>query len=101
MDECPAELAGSSGAMQCVWHLIDRAAASSESVLIEGECFTGQEIVARALHARSARRDAPFVALNCAALAPTLLMSELFGHRRGCFCRGASHRPLLELADGG
>ncbi len=68
---------------------IVKAAPTEASVLIVGESGTGKEIVARAVHARSSRRDAPFVAINCGAISPSLVESELFGHEKGSFT-GAS-----------
>jgi DNA-binding NtrC family response regulator len=72
---------------------IARAAATNATVLIRGESGVGKELVARAIHANSLRRDNVFVCLNCAALAETLLASELFGHERGAFT-GATERKL-------
>jgi two-component system, NtrC family, response regulator AtoC len=82
--------------------LISRAAASSSTILVRGETGTGKEVVARAIHSRSGRRDAPFVKLQCTALPDTLLEAELFGHERGAFTGAVGQRPgRLELAEGG
>jgi DNA-binding NtrC family response regulator len=95
-------LVGASAAMLATWKLIGRAAASTAPVLVTGETGVGKELVARAVHDYSARSREPFVAVNLAALPPTLLESELFGHERGAFT-GASNRRAgrLELAAGG
>ena len=86
-----AELVGTSAAMLDVWKMIGRAAASTAPVLVTGETGTGKELVARAIHAYSTRGRKPFVAVNLAALPPTLIESELFGHEKGAFT-GASAR---------
>ncbi|RKY21708.1 MAG: sigma-54-dependent Fis family transcriptional regulator [Planctomycetota bacterium] len=88
--------------MQRVLELVARVAPSPLPVLVEGESGTGKELVARAVHAASAVAAKPFQAVNCAALADTLLESELFGHRRGAFT-GADRdrRGLFQEADGG
>jgi DNA-binding NtrC family response regulator len=87
------ELAGISAAMAEVQRSIDRAAASPFAVLVEGESGSGKELVARALHRRSPRRDRPFCTLNCAALPDDLVEAELFGHARGAFTGAVVDRP--------
>jgi DNA-binding NtrC family response regulator len=95
-------LLGGSPAIQRVRAFCARAAPSTATVLITGETGTGKEVVARALHAASARAAAPFVAVSCAALPEGLLESELFGHERGSFTGAhASRSGRFELADGG
>jgi two-component system, NtrC family, response regulator AtoC len=84
-------LLGTSAAMLEIWKLIGRAAASRAPVLITGETGTGKELVARAIHAYAAHSEEPFVAVNLAALPPTLIESEVFGHEKGAFT-GASAR---------
>ncbi|HUW52124.1 MAG TPA: nitrogen regulation protein NR(I) [Rhodanobacter sp.] len=95
-------LLGDSAPMREVFRLIGRVAASDLNVLITGETGTGKELVARALHEESARRDKPFVALNTAAIPSELLESELFGHEAGAFT-GATRRVAgrFEQAEGG
>mgnify|MGYP001026632539 FL=1 len=95
-------LLGESAPMREVFRLIGRVAASDLNVLVTGETGTGKELVARALHEESARRDKPFVALNTAAIPSELLESELFGHEAGAFT-GATRRVLgrFEQAEGG
>ena len=94
-------LVGESDAMVRVRDLICRAAAAPGTVLITGETGTGKELAARAIHTASSRSARPFVALNCAALAESLLENELFGHARGAFTGAASSRAgLIEHASG-
>jgi DNA-binding NtrC family response regulator len=85
------ELVGRSPRMQEIFALLQQAGPSKACVLITGESGTGKEMVARTIHALSARRQGPFVAINCAALPETLIESELFGHEKGSFT-GASER---------
>jgi len=88
--------------MEEVFRLVDRVARTDCTVLIRGESGSGKELVARAIHERSARHDKPFRAINCATLSPTLLQSELFGHKRGAFTGAvADHRGLFAQADTG
>lgn len=98
----PQELIGESAAMQTLFAQLTRIAGSEASVLITGESGTGKELVAKALHQQSRRRDAPFVAINCAALPEPLLESELFGHVKGAFtdARDASKGLILEADHG-
>lgn len=96
------KLVGDSGSMRRVHDLVNRVGASDASVLIHGETGTGKELVARAVHNASTRRDGPFVALNCAAVPASLLESELFGHARGAFTDAKNARQGLFLdASGG
>jgi two-component system response regulator GlrR len=93
---------GRSVAMRATFALLERAAASSATVLLEGETGTGKGAMAEAVHNGSSRRGGPFVVVDCGALSPTLLDSELFGHERGAFT-GADMRRIgaFEEADGG
>ena len=98
----PAALLGDSAPMREVFRLIGRVAASDLTVLITGETGTGKELVARALHEESARRHAPFVALNTAAIPAELLESEMFGHEAGAFTGALRrHAGRFEQAEGG
>ncbi len=96
------ELVGTSGALRRTLGLVERVVASDTTVLILGETGTGKELLARAIHYNGARADKPFLSENCGAIAPDLLTSELFGHRRGAFTGAHEDRAgLFELADGG
>jgi len=93
---------GSSPAFRRMMTLLEQVAGSSATVLVQGESGTGKELVARTIHARSARSRGPFVAVNCAALPETLLESELFGYEKGAFTGAAGRKEgRFELADGG
>jgi len=96
------EIVGSSKALKTSLSRIAKVAPTDSTVFITGETGTGKELIARAVHKRSRRSGRAFVSVNCAALAPTLISSELFGHERGAFT-GATQRRLgrFELADGG
>jgi two-component system, NtrC family, response regulator HydG len=95
-------IVGSSPAMQAVFDVIEQVAKSKASVLITGESGTGKELVAQAIHENSTRAHAPFVKLHCAALAETILESELFGHEKGSFTGAAGRREgRFKQADGG
>ncbi len=93
---------GKSKAMQDVFEIIRKVAPANATVLIEGESGTGKELVAKSIHFNGPRRDKPFVAVNCSALAESLLESELFGHEKGAFTGAiAMKKGRFELANGG
>jgi DNA-binding NtrC family response regulator len=96
------EMIGVSEAMQKLFEQIAKVAPTKGRVLITGESGTGKELIARAIHRHSALADGPFVKVNCAAIPPELIESELFGHERGSFTGAISRkRGLFELATGG
>ncbi len=93
---------GKSPGMQKVFNTIETIALSDSSVLITGESGTGKELVARAIHSKSARKNKPFVPINCSSITETLFESELFGHIKGAFTNAyESKKGLLEFANGG
>jgi len=96
------EIVGTSSALKAVLSRVSKVAPSDSTVLITGETGTGKELIARAIHKRSNRSSRAFVSVNCAALAPSLITSELFGYEKGAFT-GATQRRLgrFEVADGG
>jgi transcriptional regulator with GAF, ATPase, and Fis domain len=96
------EIVGASKPLKAVLSRTAKVAPTDSTVFITGETGTGKELIARAVHKRSRRSERPFVSVNCAALAPSLIASELFGHEKGAFT-GAIQRRLgrFELADGG
>ncbi|MBI1831763.1 MAG: sigma 54-interacting transcriptional regulator, partial [Planctomycetes bacterium] len=97
-----SELIGSSPAIKAILEQVGRVAPTTATVLIRGESGSGKELVARAIHFSSPRREGPFICLNCAAITETLLESELFGHERGAFT-GATEKKIgkFEAADHG
>ncbi|GGE77466.1 hypothetical protein GCM10011520_17500 [Shewanella carassii] len=95
-------LVGRSDGIANVRHLINQVAGSDASVLVLGPSGTGKEVVARNIHYLSERRDGPFIPVNCGAIPPELLESELFGHEKGSFTGAISSRKgRFELAEGG
>jgi Nif-specific regulatory protein len=97
-----SELIGNSGAIKAILEQIGRVAPTMATVLIRGESGSGKELVARAIHFSSPRKEGPFICLNCAAITETLLESELFGHERGAFT-GATEKKIgkFEASDHG
>ena len=96
------EIVGTSPALRAVLTSVAQVAPTDSTVLITGETGTGKELVARAIHKRSQRASRAFVSVNCAAIPPTLIASELFGHEKGAFTGALQrHAGRFELADGG
>lgn len=96
------EMVGQSAAMRALYAQIVKVAPTKTRVLITGESGTGKELIARAIHRESALSQKPFIKVNCAAIPPELIESELFGHERGAFTGAqARKRGLFEMADGG
>ncbi len=96
------QMIGASPSWRRMLTLVEQTADSSATILIQGESGTGKELVARTIHERSARRNGPFIPVNCAALPETLLESELFGYEKGAFTGAAGRKEgRFELADGG
>jgi DNA-binding NtrC family response regulator len=96
------QLIGEDPSLRKVFASMQRAAATDTTVLLEGESGTGKELFARSLHALSPRADAPFVAINCAAIPETLLETELFGHEKGAFTGAVARKPgKFEMAHRG
>jgi transcriptional regulator with GAF, ATPase, and Fis domain len=95
------DILGHSDAIKTLLTQIEQVAPTDSTVLIQGETGTGKELIARAIHQSSARRDKPMVRINCAAIPPTLIESELFGHEKGAFT-GADSRQIgrFEIANG-
>src|SRR5947208_6772090 len=93
---------GDSAPLRDVLEKVEQIAPTNSTVLLRGETGTGKELVAHAIHINSPREEKPFVRVNCAALAPGVLESELFGHEKGAFTGAVARRPgRFELADGG
>ena len=96
------EIIGSTPRMTEIFNMVSLVAKTDVTVLVQGESGTGKELVARAVHSKSRRRNAPFVPINCGAIPETLLESELFGHEKGAYTGAHVQRKgKLELADGG
>jgi formate hydrogenlyase transcriptional activator len=87
------DIVGSSDALRKVRRRVSKVAPSDSTVLILGETGTGKELIARAIHKRSRRADRAFIGVNCAAIPPSLILSELFGHEKGAFTGATRRRP--------
>ncbi len=97
-----SEIIGTSPALQAVFRLVEKVAATNTNILIEGESGTGKELIARAIHHNSPRAARPFVAINCGALPENLLESELFGHTKGAFTGAVTNKlGLFRSGEGG
>jgi len=102
MEPMKSSFVGESPAIQSIFQMIDKLAQTDSTVLITGETGTGKELVARAIHAASARRNGPLVAINCGAIPGDMLESELFGHVKGAFNGAMQSKPgRIEAAQGG
>ena len=96
------EMVGRSRPMKTVYEMVEKVAKTDSAVLVYGESGTGKELVARAIHRRSARREGPFVKVNCGSLPRELVQSELFGHEKGAFTGAIRQKKgKFELAEGG
>ena len=96
------KIVGNSPAMMIVYKMIQQVAETRTNILITGESGTGKELIARAIHEQSARRDKPFVVINCGGIPETLMESELFGHKKGAFTGATQDKKgLFEIADKG
>src|SRR6476661_914091 len=101
-DDRFGRMVGRSPAMQSVFEVLGKASSSDATILLEGETGTGKEVSAEAIHRGSPRRDKPFLVVDCGAMPPQLLESELFGHERGAFTGAVSSRQgVFEAANGG
>src|SRR3982751_779432 len=101
-DERFGRMVGRSPPMQVVFDVLNKASSSDATILLEGETGTGKEVSAEAIHRGSPRRDKPFLVVDCGAMPPNLLESELFGHERGAFTGAVSSRQgVFEAANGG
>ena len=95
-------MCGAAPIMRSMFMLLERAAVTDSTVLLEGESGTGKEIIAESLHAASQRAERPFIVVDCAAIPPNLIESELFGHEKGAFTGAQSARAgAVEEASGG